>query len=219
MENINVNYKFILFLLFIPIFLISITIHEFSHALIAYKMGDSTSKNGGRLSLNPLKHIDLIGTIIIPIASFASGIALIGWAKPVPVNPENFYNKRFGDAIVSFVGPFSNFLFALFLLILILILPDVVIFETPQREILLSTILQYGIYINLFLFLFNLLPIPPLDGVHIVHSIFNSKFTERLMSYSYLGPIILLIFIYSPLFKYFNWLLQNLIKFFLLPVS
>ncbi|MGB9665327.1 MAG: site-2 protease family protein [Ignavibacteria bacterium] len=219
MENINVNFKLILFLLFIPIFLISITIHEYSHALFAYKMGDSTAKNAGKLSLNPFKHIDLIGTVLIPIASFTSGIALIGWAKPVPINPENFHNKRLGDAIVSFVGPFSNFLFALFLLILILILPEVVIFETPQREILLSTILKYGIYINLFLFLFNLLPIPPLDGMHIVHSIFNSKFTERLMNYSYLGPIILLIFIYSPLFKYFNWLLQSLIKIFLLPLS
>jgi Zn-dependent protease len=182
-------------------------------------MGDSTAKNIGRLSLNPLKHIDLIGTVLIPIAAFSSGIALIGWAKPVPVNPDNFYNKRLGDAIVSFVGPFSNFLFALFLLIMILILPEVILFETPQKVISLSLILKYGIYINLFLFLFNLLPIPPLDGMHIVHSIFNSRFTERLMYYGYLGPIILLIFIYSPLFKYFNWLLENLVKIFLSPLS
>ncbi len=219
MENLNVNFKLILFLFFIPIFLISITIHEFSHAFFAYKMGDSTAKNIGRLSLNPLKHIDLIGTVLIPIAAFSSGIALIGWAKPVPVNPDNFYNKRLGDAIVSFVGPFSNFLFALFLLIMILILPEVILFETPQKVISLSLILKYGIYINLFLFLFNLLPIPPLDGMHIVHSIFNSRFTERLMYYGYLGPIILLIFIYSPLFKYFNWLLENLVKIFLSPLS
>ncbi|MCR4416446.1 MAG: site-2 protease family protein [Ignavibacteria bacterium] len=219
MENITVNYKLILFLLFIPIFLISIAIHEFSHAFFAYRMGDPTAKNAGRLTLNPIKHIDLIGTIIIPIAAFSSGIALIGWAKPVPINPNNFNNKRVGDAIVSFVGPFSNFLFAFVLLILILILPEVIIFETNQREILLSTILKYGIYINLFLFLFNLLPIPPLDGMHIVHSIFNSRFTERLLSYSYLGPIILLIFIYSPLWKYFNQVLQFLIKIFLTPVS
>jgi len=204
MENLNVNFKLILFLLFIPIFLISITIHEFAHALFAYKMGDPTAKNVGRLSLNPLKHIDLIGTVLIPLASFSSGIALIGWAKPVPVNPNNFFNRRIGDAIVSFVGPFSNFLFALLLMFLIIILPEIQILEIKQRSILLSTVLKYGMYINLFLFLFNLLPIPPLDGSHILHSIFNSKFTERLMSYGYLGPIILLIFIYSPLCKYFN---------------
>lgn len=219
MENLNVNIKFILFLLFIPIFLISITIHEFSHALFAYKMGDSTAKNVGRLSLNPLKHIDLIGTILIPIAAFSSGIALIGWAKPVPVNPNNFYNKRIGNAIVSFMGPFSNFLSALFLLSLIIILPEIQILEINKKVILFSTILKYGVYINLFLFLFNLLPIPPLDGMHIVHSIFNSKFTERLMSYGYLGPIILLIFIYSPLWKYFNQLLQFLMKIFFDPIS
>jgi len=219
MENLNVNIKFILFLLFIPIFLISITIHEFSHALFAYKMGDSTAKNVGRLSLNPLKHIDLIGTILIPIAAFSSGIALIGWAKPVPVNPNNFYNKRIGNAIVSFMGPFSNFLSALFLLSLIIILPEIQILEINKKVILFSTILKYGVYINLFLFLFNLLPIPPLDGMHIVHSIFNSKFTERLMSYGYLGPIILLIFIYSPLWKYFNQLLQFVMKIFFDPIS
>lgn len=123
MENLNVNFKLILFLLFIPIFLISISIHEFAHALFAYKMGDPTAKNVGRLSLNPLKHIDLIGTVLIPLASFSSGIALIGWAKPVPVNQNNFFNRRIGDAIVSFVGPFSNFLFALLLMFLIIILP------------------------------------------------------------------------------------------------
>jgi len=219
MENLNVNFKLILFLLFIPIFLISITIHEFAHALFAYKMGDPTAKNVGRLSLNPLKHIDLIGTVLIPLASFSSGIALIGWAKPVPVNPNNFFNRRIGDAIVSFVGPFSNFLFALLLMFLIIILPEIQILEINQRSILLSTVLKYGMYINLFLFLFNLLPIPPLDGSHILHSIFNSKFTERLMSYGYLGPIILLIFIYSPLWKYFNQALQFLMRIFLEPIS
>jgi len=219
MENLTVNFKLILFLLFIPIFLISITVHEFAHAVVAYKMGDSTAKNAGRLSLNPLKHIDLIGTVLIPIAAFSSGIALIGWAKPVPVNPNNFFNRRIGDAIVSFMGPFSNFLLAFLLLMMIIILPEVQLFEINQKSILLSTILKYGIYINLFLCLFNLLPIPPLDGMHIVHSIFNSKITERLLSYGYLGPIILLIFIYSPLWKYFHQLLQTVMKIFLEPIS
>ncbi len=152
MENLSVNPKLILFLMFIPLFLISITIHEFAHAFFAYKLGDDTAKRMGRLSLNPLKHLDIIGSILIPIASFASGIALIGWAKPVPINPLNFHNKRLGDGIVSFVGPFSNLIFAIVLLLIAVVIPDIILFTLNDREILFSSILKYGIYLNIFLF-------------------------------------------------------------------
>lgn len=218
-EQITINPKFIMFLIFIPIFFISITIHEFAHAYFAYKLGDDTAKRVGRLSLNPFKHIDFVGTVLIPIASFASGIALIGWAKPVPINPDNFVNKRLGDGIVSFVGPFSNLILAIFFLLVALVLPDVSLIDIGGRQILLSGILKYGIYLNIFLFMFNLLPIPPLDGVHILHSIFYSRFTERLVNFGFMGSIILILFIYSPLWKYFNRLINLIMGIFLEPLG
>lgn len=219
LEQISINPKFILFLLFIPIFFISISVHEFAHAFFAYKLGDDTAKRIGRLTLNPFKHIDLIGTILIPIASFASGIALIGWAKPVPINPQKFLNKRLGDGIVSFVGPFSNLTLALLIFSLILVLPEISLFKLNDREILLSIILKYGIYLNIFLFLFNLLPIPPLDGVHILHAIFNSKITEKLVNLGVIGSVILILFLYSPLWKYFNQLLNFLVQILIEPLG
>lgn len=219
MENLAVNPKLILFLLFIPIFLISISIHEFAHAFAASKLGDNTAKNLGRLTLNPFKHLDVVGSILIPIASFASGIALIGWAKPVPINPENFQNRRLGDGVVSFVGPFSNFVFALFLLFLLIFLPEIKLFEINGREFLNSGLLKYGIYINVFLFMFNLLPIPPLDGIHILHAIFYSKTTQKLVNLGWIGSIILLLFIYSPLWRYFNYILNSILRIMIEPLG
>lgn len=219
LNQLTVNPRLVLFLLFIPLFLISITVHEFAHAYFANKLGDDTAKRVGRLSLNPFKHIDLIGTVLIPIAAFASGIALIGWAKPVPVNPENFYNKRLGNGIVSFVGPFSNLILSILFLFLALVSPDISLINIGEREILLSTILKYGIYLNVFLFMFNMLPIPPLDGVHILHSIFNSRFTARLVSFGFLGPILLILFLYSPLWKYFNQMIHFVMRIFLEPLD
>lgn len=219
MDNLSVNPKLILFILFIPIFLISISIHEFAHAFAASRLGDNTAKNIGRFTLNPFKHLDVVGSILIPIASFASGIALIGWAKPVPINPENFQNRRLGDGVVSFVGPFSNFVFALFLLFLLIVLPDIKLLEINGREFLLSSLIKYGIYINVFLFLFNLLPIPPLDGSHILHAIVNSSFTQKLINLGWIGSIILLLFIYSPLWRYFNYLLNSILKIMIEPLG
>ena len=95
--------------------MISISVHEFAHAYTASKLGDNTAKERGRLSLNPLKHIDLIGTVLMPLAAFASGFALIGWAKPVPVDRRNFKNPLKDDTIVSFAGPLSNLILAVLL--------------------------------------------------------------------------------------------------------
>lgn len=215
MDNISVNPGLILFLLFIPIFLLSISVHEFAHSVIAFIFGDNTAKQQGRMTLNPIKHLDIVGSIIIPFAAFASGIAIIGWAKPVPINPQKFSNHRLGEGLVSFAGPLSNFLLSVIILTMILILPEIEIIKTHSRTILLSDILKYGIYINLFLALFNLIPIPPLDGAHILHVIFYNRFTEKWLNIGFAGTIILLIFIYSPLWKYFNQILNSILKIFL----
>lgn len=211
MPDIQVSERLISFLTFLPMFMTSITIHEFAHAFAAYKLGDPTAKNLGRLTLNPFKHADLIGTLIMPIASFASGFALIGWAKPVPVDRRNFTNVYKDDGIVSFAGPLSNLILALiFFLAFFLILN----FHLTENQLIIN-IFWYGVFFNIFLCAFNLLPIPPLDGSHILFDLFPNKFTAKLLNLGIYGSIILLLFIYSPLWsvfmKFINFILRSLL--------
>ena len=100
MPDIQLSNRLISFLIFLPVFFLSISVHEFSHALMANKFGDNTAKKLGRLTLNPIKHIDLIGSVIMPLASFASGFALIGWAKPIPVNRNNFRKSLTASGLI-----------------------------------------------------------------------------------------------------------------------
>lgn len=208
MPDIQVSEKLILFLKFIPVFLISITVHEFAHAFSAKKFGDSTAEQQGRYSLNPVKHIDPIGSLLLPFLSFFSGAFLIGWAKPVPVNPNNFRNPLKDNAIVSFAGPLSNFALAIVLFAVFALL------QNTQSG--LANIFYYGIVFNIFLFCFNLLPIPPLDGSHILFSIFPNRFTAQWLNLGFYGSLILIFFIFSPLWKYFLMLIQSVLKIFLL---
>ena len=198
--------------MFLPVFLLSISVHEYSHAFFANKYGDATAKNLGRLTLNPFKHIDLVGSIIMPLAAFASGFALIGWAKPVPVDRRNFSDPLRDDAVVSFAGPLSNFIFSVLLFVLFLI--SVNIFE--EQNLIISNLLWYGVFLNVFLFAFNLLPIPPLDGSHILFDLFPNKLTAKYLNLGLYGSLLLLVFIYSPLWGIFmkivNFILQLFIK-------
>ncbi|MCX8105244.1 MAG: site-2 protease family protein [Ignavibacterium album] len=207
MPDIQVSEKLILFLKFIPVFLISITVHEFAHAFSAKKFGDATAEQQGRYSLNPIKHIDPIGSLLLPFLSFFSGSFLIGWAKPVPVNPNNFRNPLRDNAIVSFAGPLSNFVLAIILFIVFALL------QNTQSG--LANIFYYGTVFNIFLFCFNLLPIPPLDGSHILFSIFPNRFTAQWLNLGFYGSLVLLFFIFSPLWKYFLMLIQSILKLFL----
>lgn len=208
MPEIQVSEKLILFMKFIPIFLISITVHEFAHAFSARKFGDTTAEQQGRYTLNPIKHIDPIGSLLLPFLSFFSGAFLIGWAKPVPVNPSNFSNPLKHNAIVSFAGPLSNFLLAIIFFSVSLLFLD----GQPK----LSNIFYYGTVFNIFLFCFNLLPIPPLDGSHILFSVFPNKFTAQWMNFGLYGSIIPLFFIFSPLWKYFLMLINSILNLFLI---
>ncbi len=198
--------------MFLPVFLLSISVHEYSHAFFANKYGDATAKNLGRLTLNPFKHIDLVGSIIMPLAAFASGFALIGWAKPVPVDRRNFSDPLRDDAVVSFAGPLSNFIFSVLLFVLFLI--SVNIFE--EQNLIISNLLWYGVFLNVFLFAFNLLPIPPLDGSHILFDLFPNKLTAKYLNLGLYGSLLLLVFIYSPLWGIFmkivNFILHLFIK-------
>ncbi|MEO8399783.1 MAG: site-2 protease family protein, partial [Ignavibacteriaceae bacterium] len=194
-----------------PMFFISITIHEFAHAYIASKLGDNTAKKLGRLTLNPFKHADLIGTVIMPIASFTSGIALIGWAKPVPIDRSNFKNHLRDDAVVSFAGPLSNFILSLIFFLAYIVTLNLS-FSGQQY---VENIFWYGVFFNIFLFLFNLLPFPPLDGSHILYDIFPNNFTAKILNLGFYGTIILLLFIYSPLWGFFTDLINFVLGLFI----
>lgn len=210
MQDITVSENLVRFLVFLPLFFISIAIHEFAHAYFADKFGDSTPRSQGRLTLNPVKHIDLVGTVLMPFAAFASGLPLIGWAKPVMINRSNFRNPYRDDAIVSFAGPLSNLLLALLFLITLSVMINIA--GAAGSGLLITTIL-YGIYLNLFLFLFNLLPIPPLDGSHILFNLYPNKYTAMLVNLGFYGSIVLLLFIWSPLWKYFSGLIMAVYSF------
>lgn len=142
------------------VLLFSVILHEVAHGSMALRLGDGTAKHAGRLTLNPLKHIDLFGTIILPsLLILTKSPFVIGWAKPVPVNPYNFRDQRWGGLKVSLAGPFANFSLAVIfgLLIRFVALPETTL-------MLFSFIVIY----NFALALFNLIPIPPFDGSHIL---------------------------------------------------
>ncbi len=184
----------------LPILLITITIHEFAHAWVADRMGDPTPRMAGRLTLNPISHIDPIGFLMLILVRF-------GWAKPVPINPYNFSDPRRGSLFVSLAGPLSNFLFAWILAILYRTLP------VAFGEIVAS-ILSYTIWINLALAVFNLIPIPPLDGSHILEYFLPAHQYEmmyRLQQYGFLILIAIILFGSPILFAVIEFLYRLLV--------
>lgn len=148
----------------VPI-LIAITFHEVAHGLVANRLGDPTARQMGRLTLNPLAHIDLVGTIILPAILIITGAPVFGWAKPVPINPHNFRDPRRDMAISAAAGPVTNLLLAILsLLILKFLIIPAAGFLPDSLTIPLTMMFRQSILINIILAAFNLLPIPPLDG-------------------------------------------------------
>ena len=173
-------------IILIIILFFSIIIHEVSHGYIAYRLGDPTAKYSGRLTLNPLVHIDLFGTILIPAFLILShSPILFGWAKPVPINPYNFRNPRKDLMWVGFSGPASNLIIAFILSLIIKILPSS----------LITVILNYGGVINVVLAVINLIPIPPLDGSRILTGLLPRELAYKYMRIEPFGFIIALLFI------------------------
>ncbi|MCL2411501.1 MAG: site-2 protease family protein [Treponema sp.] len=174
-------------LYFLPGVLLGLTVHEYFHAFAAYKLGDNTARDQGRLTLNPVKHIDVIGLLFIIFAGF-------GWAKPVQFNPENLSNPRRDKAIIAAAGPLSNLVLGiLFCFALRAVLESGV---APSDFIgHLYMVLLYAAVINFGLFVFNLLPIPPLDGSHIVFSGLNLSYDTETKIRKLGLPILFLVII------------------------
>ncbi len=177
------------------IVLFALSVHESAHAWTADRFGDPTARLLGRVSLNPLAHIDPIGTIILPLLLAVMHAPVFGWAKPVPVNPYNLRHPRRDSVLVSAAGPLSNLLTALISMIFFLLLKN----SALLRSVSLLTVLFYLIVINIYLAVFNLIPIPPLDGSGILEGFLKG---EALSLYERLRPfgfIILIAVIYLGL--------------------
>lgn len=171
----------------------AITVHEVAHGWIAKKYGDNTADSQGRLTLNPIKHVDLLGTIIIPSLLLITGTGFIfGWAKPVPVDPRNFKNPRADMAVVALAGPVSNILMAIFWALIARVGMTIGSGAAMVAEPLIYTGIA-GISINLVLALVNLLPIPPLDGSRILSGLLPNYWAWQYNKLERFGFIILLL--------------------------
>ena len=182
----------------IVVLLFSVVIHEVSHGLMANSLGDPTAKNLGRLTLNPLKHLDVFGSVILPLLLFlVRSPFIVGYAKPVPYISENLRDRKYGPAKVAFAGPASNLILAALFGATLRFLPD--IFTSP----LVPQLLSFIIVLNLVLAIFNLFPIPPLDGHWLLMTFLPRRFVgfRRFMyQYSLILLIVFLIYVFPRIF-------------------
>lgn len=176
----------------IIILIFSVVIHEVSHGYAAYLLGDHTAKYQGRLTLNPFKHLDPFGSVILPLLLYISQAGfMIGWAKPVPFNPYNLKNQRWGEAIVAAAGPLSNIVIAVVFGVFLRVGLSM---GFVNQEIF--NITSYIILINLVLAVFNLIPIPPLDGSKIIFTTFKVNWGPTRIFLEKFGILFVLVFVY-----------------------
>lgn len=183
----------------------SLTVHEFAHALVAYRLGDDTAERQGRLSLSPLTHVDPIGTLLVPaLGLYFGGIGFIGWARPVPVTPTRFSRKvsmRRGMALVAVAGPLSNLLLAILSLALYAVFDrtGMVLRDAQGQLTFFGTLLPHMFRLNVALAIFNMLPIPPLDGSRLLPRSFDGLLA-RIAPFSF---ILLIALINAPQLRYY----------------
>ena len=198
--------------------LFAIVVHEVAHGWVAFRLGDSTAYMLGRLTLNPLKHIDPIGTILVPLVLILTVGFAFGWAKPVPINFRNLHNPRRDTALVAAAGPFANLLMAIawgVIIKLASLLPD----NVAMLALPLVYMGMFGIFINIILMVFNLIPIPPTDGGRIATSLLPPPLGYQLSRLEPFGLLIILLLLLSGvlwrLFNIINQAVMQLIQYLL----
>ncbi len=230
------NLHFVLILFQVAVLLFALSLHEAAHGWMASRCGDQTARMLGRITLNPLPHIDMVGTILVPALSIFAGWPLIGWAKPTPVNTRNFKNFVRDDVMTTLAGPMSNLLMAVASLVLLLLLKflsaqtvvaailsvqmgaaDAGVVNGSPVVFPLALLLYYAVFLNLLLVAFNLLPLPPLDGSHLLRHMLPYNW---LRIYDSLGIVsMILIFLFggrliglflNPAMALFNHILLTL---------
>jgi len=190
------------------IIVISAVFHEYAHGFVAYYLGDSTAKNAGRLTLNPLVHMDLFGTVILPLFLLFTGGIFIGYAKPVPYNPDNLRDKRFGSLKVAIAGPLSNLFIALVFGLFLRFFSNSILASNAIPPIFVSLIALIAL-INIWLALFNMIPFPPLDGSKVFFDLFP-RYWSRVMNMGFSGLILALFvafFLLPRLISLLFWLI------------
>lgn len=206
----------------IPIIL-AVTLHEASHAWVAYKLGDPTAKLLGRVTANPISHIDPIGTVAVPIllGIMTNFSFVFGWAKPVPISPANFKHPKRDNSLVALAGPFSNLLMCLIWAGLM----KISLLNDPINNVVFLFLLftsKAGIMINLILFILNMLPIPPLDGSRVVSSVLPGKYAyyyDKIEPFGFFILVALIVtnilgYIMMPIFKWMLILINQIFRFY-----
>lgn len=182
------------FVFSVAILIMSVVIHEVSHGFVADAMGDPTARYQGRLTLNPINHLDPFGSVLIPALTYFLGGFIFGWAKPVPYNPYNLKNQKWGPAVVAAAGPFSNLIVAIVFGLIVRLAP---VLSIPAAFVQVSILV---VFINLILMIFNLVPLPPLDGSKVLFALLPIRFyyiQQFLEQYGFFLIIIFIFFFWS----------------------
>jgi len=201
------------FIIALPILFFSVVFHEYAHGYTAFKYGDDTAYLMGRLSFNPIVHIDPVGTVLVPLLCLAFGFYPFGWAKPVPVNYYRLRSPRVDMGKVAFAGPASNIFLAI---ICALGLKTVSII--PGAPLIIGKVLLFAIAINLILAIFNLIPVPPLDGSKILAAFLPQNLADSYMRYERFGMIFVILLLFSGGFRWIVSPVFNLAFSFLLYI-
>ncbi len=217
--------KLVLSLFQLIAFLFAISVHESAHAWTANRRGDPTARMLGRVTLNPIKHIDLFGTIILPLVAMFTGLPVIGWAKPTPVDPRNFKSPVLDDILTAVAGPISNFVVATLAVValglvkissftgrqLIFGIPNGWIPASNSFLVPLCLLLYSLMEINIILAVFNLIPVPPLDGSHVVRHFMPARMLQVYDMLGYIGLFVLVFWgggllfqLISPFLEFYN---------------